>query len=83
MKLSDLKPGIIVRGPMLPEPVEVLVVTPLGDVVKLTGGGLKLTVTVDVEPPGGTTMSKVEETRVALRELGLPEGVNLKRRSGG
>lgn len=41
MNASDLKPGIIVRGPMLPEPIEVLVVTPLGDVVKLTGAGQK------------------------------------------
>ena len=41
MKLVDLKPGIIVRGPMLPEPVEVLVVTPLGDAVKLVGSGQK------------------------------------------
>src|ERR1700687_5273847 len=37
MNASDLKPGIIVRGPVLPEPVEVLVVTPLGDVIKLVG----------------------------------------------
>jgi superfamily II DNA or RNA helicase len=41
MDLGNLKPGTIVRGPMLPEPVEVLVVTPLGDVVKLTGAGQK------------------------------------------
>ncbi len=41
MNASDLKPGTIVRGPMLPEPIEVLVVTPLGDVVKLTGAGQK------------------------------------------
>jgi hypothetical protein len=39
MNVADLKPGVIVRGPMLPEPIEVLVVTPLGDVVKLTGAG--------------------------------------------
>lgn len=45
-----------------------------------TSGGLKLTVTVDVEPPGGTTVSKVEDTKVALRELGLSEGVELIRR---
>jgi superfamily II DNA or RNA helicase len=38
---SDLKPGIIVRGLMLPEPVEVLVVTPLGDVIKIVGAGQK------------------------------------------
>lgn len=41
MNAGDLKPGIIVRGPMLPEPIEVLVVAPLGDLVKLTGAGQK------------------------------------------
>ena len=41
MNANDLKPGIIVRGPVLPEPIEVLVVTPLGDVIKLTGAGQK------------------------------------------
>ena len=30
--VGELKPGIIVRGPVFPEPIEVLVVTPLGDV---------------------------------------------------
>lgn len=40
-----------------------------------TGGGLKLTVTVDVAPPEGTTSAKIEETKVALRELGLSEEV--------
>ena len=38
-----------------------------------TGDGMKLTVTVDVTPAGGVPKSKVDETRVALRELGLPE----------
>jgi hypothetical protein len=41
MNPSELKPGIIVRGPMLPEPIEVLVVTPLGDVIKIVGAGQK------------------------------------------
>lgn len=41
MEIKDLKPGIVVRGPMLPEAIEVLVVTPLGDVVKLVGAGQK------------------------------------------
>lgn len=44
-----------------------------------TGTGLRLTVTVDVAPPGGTTATKVEETRVALRELGLSEMVDVKK----
>jgi hypothetical protein len=43
-----------------------------------TSGGLKLTVNVDVDPPGGTTISKLEETKVALRELGLAENVETK-----
>lgn len=43
-----------------------------------TGGGLKLTVTAEVAPPGGTIMSKVEETKVALRELGLTEDIDVK-----
>lgn len=42
-----------------------------------TNAGLKLIVTVEVAPPGGTTMSKVEETRIALRELGMEEYVRL------
>src|SRR3954469_1698543 len=41
MIASKLKPGIIVRGLVLPEPVEVLVVTPLGDVIKIVGAGQK------------------------------------------
>lgn len=47
-----------------------------------TAGGLRLTVTVDVDPPGGTTMSKAEETKVSLRELGLHEDVTIKRGTG-
>ncbi len=41
MNTSELKPGIIVSGPLLPEPLEVLVVTILGDMVKVTGAGQK------------------------------------------
>jgi hypothetical protein len=33
--------GIIVRGLVLPEPIEVLVVTPLGDAIKIVGAGQK------------------------------------------
>ena len=43
-----------------------------------TAGGLKLTLTVEVDPPGGAVMSKVEETKVALRELGMDEDVEIK-----
>lgn len=40
-----------------------------------TADGMKLTVTVDVAPAGGVPKSKIDETRVALRELGLPESI--------
>jgi hypothetical protein len=43
-----------------------------------TAGGLRLTVTVDVAPPGGTSATKAEETKVALRELGLDETMTIK-----
>lgn len=36
-----------------------------------TGSGLRVTVTVEVAPEGGVSQQKVEETRGALRELGL------------
>jgi hypothetical protein len=41
MNASELKLGITIRGPVLPEPIEVLVVTPLGDVIKIVGAGQK------------------------------------------
>ncbi|MCX6627998.1 MAG: SNF2-related protein [Candidatus Solibacter sp.] len=40
MEIQQLKPNVIVRGPMLPEPVQVLVVTQIGSSVKLIGKGL-------------------------------------------
>jgi hypothetical protein len=36
-----------------------------------TGSGLRVTVRVDIAPNGGVSEQKVEETRSALRELGL------------
>jgi hypothetical protein len=41
MNASELRVGIIVRGLVLPEPIEVLVVTPLGDAIKIVGAGQK------------------------------------------
>lgn len=41
MNTNEPKPGIIVRGPVLPEPIEVLVVTLLGSVIKIVGAGQK------------------------------------------
>ena len=39
MKPEDLKPGVIIRGPVLPEPIEVLLVTPIGELIKVIGAG--------------------------------------------
>src|SRR5437764_11894017 len=40
MLLDQLKPNIIVRGPIFPEPVQVIVAIPMGASVKLVGKGL-------------------------------------------
>ncbi len=39
MNRAELKPGAVVRGPVFPEPVEILVVQPLGSDIKITGAG--------------------------------------------
>lgn len=41
-----------------------------------TNPGLTLTLKVDVAPPDGISQQKVEETRVALRELGLDDDLD-------
>ena len=38
-------------------------------------GNLKLKVTIDVTPPDGVTDQQVEETKAALRELGMNDDV--------
>jgi hypothetical protein len=37
--------------------------------------GLKLTISIEVSPEGGISKQKVEETKTALRELGLNDDV--------
>src|SRR5204863_5456162 len=44
---ASLHPGSIVRGPTLPEPVEVLALVPLGESVKIIGRGLQTGLTRD------------------------------------
>lgn len=41
MDRDQLKPNIIIRGPIFPEPVQVIVIIPMGTSVKLVGKGLK------------------------------------------
>ena len=40
-----------------------------------TAQGLKLTLTVDVTPEDGVSRAKIEETKVALRDLGVAEDI--------
>ncbi len=40
MLLDQLKPGVILRGPIFPEPIQVVLVTPMGTSMKLIGKGL-------------------------------------------
>ena len=40
MQIDQLKPNVIVTGPIFSEPVQVLIVTPMGASVKLIGQGL-------------------------------------------
>ena len=42
------------------------------------GPGMKLTLKVDVSPEGGVSKQKLDETKSALRELGLNDDVDPK-----
>ena len=41
MTVDEIQVGSVITGPLLPEPVEVLAVVPLGDSVKRIGKGCK------------------------------------------
>jgi len=40
MTVDQLKPNKVLRGPIFPEPVQVIVTIPMGDAVKLVAKGL-------------------------------------------
>ena len=40
MKAEDLKPNKILRGPIFPEPVQIIISIPMGDEVKLVRKGI-------------------------------------------
>jgi len=40
MSFEKLKIGVLVKGPMLPEPIQIVLIQPLGSVVKIGGKGL-------------------------------------------
>jgi len=41
MRPDQLKPNVILRGPLFPEPVRVLTTLPMGQSIKLIATGLK------------------------------------------
>jgi len=43
-----------------------------------TSGGVRLTLEVDIHPPGGVSPSRIEEVKMGLRELGLKEEIEVK-----
>jgi len=45
----------------------------------VTGSGLKLKVEIEVKPEDGISQQKVEQTKVALRELGLNEDLDIEK----
>src|SRR5437764_1164122 len=85
MSPPALRPGSIVRGPTLPEPVEVLALVPLGDSIKIIARGLqtglthepvltpehlsRLTVSADQEPFDGD--ARLFRLGVEAHRLGL------------
>ncbi len=38
--IQKLKPNVIIRGPLFPEPVQIITIIPMGDAVKLIGKGV-------------------------------------------
>jgi len=40
VKTDELKQGVIVRGPLFPEPVHLLVIEAMGDAFRLTSRGI-------------------------------------------
>jgi hypothetical protein len=49
---TSLRPGTIVTGPLLPAPVKVQVIVPIGDSVKLIGKGMRTGMFRDPVWPG-------------------------------
>jgi hypothetical protein len=45
--------------------------------LKLGDSDLRLTLNVEVAPEGGVSEQKVEETKLALRELGLEDNIEI------
>lgn len=78
MSAGMIKPGVIVSGSLIPEPLEVLAVVPMGGSLKVIGRGMKTGLTHDpifsVEQLGQLTVSAEQEPfdgDAALFRLGV------------
>ena len=61
MKSEDLKLNKILRGPLFPEPVRVVIATPVSPRVKLVGKGLNTSKAFEVVRPGaGRVFGKLQ-----------------------
>ena len=56
MKSEDLKPNKVFRGPLSPEPVQLIFAIPMGSAVKLAGKGLNPSIRIceDQQPAVST-----------------------------
>jgi hypothetical protein len=43
-----------------------------------TGSGLRLAIRLEVDQQNGISMQRIEETKIALRELGLKDDLDLR-----
>jgi len=41
MRLDQLSPNVIIKGPIFPEPVQIIIVTPVGEALKVIARGLQ------------------------------------------
>jgi hypothetical protein len=68
MRLDQLNPNVIVRGAIIPEPVRVIVVVPMGGSVKLIAKGLTSGM-VHESILNAEQMAGVEASQMASRSL--------------
>ena len=72
MQRDELKPNVVVQGPLFPEPVQVIVAAPLGTAIKLIGKGLRTNRVLAALYPTGTDERRwVEGVLARKRGLGL------------
>ncbi|NLS97104.1 MAG: DEAD/DEAH box helicase family protein [Planctomycetaceae bacterium] len=63
--IDEIQPGSIVRGPTLPEPIEVLATVPMGEALKVIGRGMQTGMTHDPV----LTPAQIAALDVSAREL--------------